>query len=530
MSSHGIHDLDDLAAAIPDGAKLAIPADYSGVAVAATLALIRRGARRLHLVCVPVSGLQADLLIGAGAVETIETSAVTLGEFGAAPRFVDAVRRGKIVVKDATCPAIHAGLQAAEKGLPFMPLRGIIGSDLLANRLDWKVIDNPFAEGDRIVALPAIKPDIALFHAPLADRNGNVFVGRRRELRTMAHAAAQSFVTVEEISERDLLADESLAAGVIPALYVSAIVEAKAGAWPLGLWDRYGADEAFLRDYAVEAKTEEGFRRMLAIGRTARCSRPGGPSLARSRMSMAASRDEATREELLIATIAGLLAGCRHVAVGASSPIPGAGALLARAQSSGALKVSVLGSVRNNFFTDGGVELFDCAAQGRVDAFFLGGGQIDGQGNINLVGTGRYPQTDIRWPGSFGSAYLYFLVKRVILFREEHSRRVLVDEVDFISAPGTSPEGVYRPGGPHALLTNLALFDFDRTRRRFRLRSVHPGHSVEEVGDNTGFAFDRPENVETTPAPDEATLALIRKRIRGEIAETYPRFAAKLPA
>ncbi len=263
MSHDGITSLDDLAAAIPDGAKLAIPADYSGVAMAATLALVGRGARHLHLVCVPVSGLQAELLIGAGAVDTIETSAVTLGEFGAAPRFVEAVRGGKIVVKDATCPAIHAGLQAAEKGLPFMTLRGIIGSDLLVNRPDWKVIDNPFAEGDRIVALPAIKPDIALFHASLADRQGNVFIGRRRELRTMAHAAIQTFATVEEISDADLLADESLAAGIIPALYVSAVVEAKAGAWPLGLWGSYPPDEAFLRDYATRAKTEAGFRQFL---------------------------------------------------------------------------------------------------------------------------------------------------------------------------------------------------------------------------------------------------------------------------
>jgi glutaconate CoA-transferase subunit A len=263
MGQARIHSLDELASAIPDGAKLAVPADYSGVAMAATRALIRRDARHLHLVCVPVSGLQADMLIGAGAVDTIETSAVTLGEFGPAPRFVDAVLHGTIALKDATCPAIHAALQAAEKGLPFMPLRGILGSDLLANRADWKVIDNPFAAGDPLVALPAIRPDIALFHAPLADRNGNVLIGRRRELMTMAHASKESFVTVEEIRDTDLLADESLAAGVIPALYVSAVVEAKAGAWPLGLWDRYGQDEAFLRDYAAAAKTSEGFRRML---------------------------------------------------------------------------------------------------------------------------------------------------------------------------------------------------------------------------------------------------------------------------
>ena len=232
--------------------------------------------------------------------------------------------------------------------------------------------------------------------------------------------------------------------------------------------------------------------------------------------------------ELLVAVIARLLQGCAHVAVGASSPIPGAGALLARAQSDNTMRVTVLGSQKNNFFTSGGVELFDLAAQGRIDAFFLGGGQIDGEANINLVGTGDYPHTSVRWPGSFGSAYLYFLVPRVILFREEHTRRVMVPKVDFISAPGVSETGVHRPGGPRALLTSLALFSFDRARRRFRLDSVHPGHSVEEVRDNTGFMFDCPEKVPLTPAPEAAVLSAIRSRVRADIAETYPQFAARL--
>jgi glutaconate CoA-transferase subunit B len=236
----------------------------------------------------------------------------------------------------------------------------------------------------------------------------------------------------------------------------------------------------------------------------------------------------ARRTSLLIAVIARLLQGCAHVAVGASSPIAGAGALLARTQSGSAMRVTVLGSHRNNFFTSGGVELFDLAAQGRIDAFFLGGGQIDGQANINLVGTGEYPDTAVRWPGSFGSAYLYFLVPRVILFREEHTRRVMVPKVDFISAPGASDAGVYRPGGPHALLTGLGLFSFDRPRRRFRLESVHPGHSIEEIRDNTGFEFDSAAQVPVTPPPDAATLAAIRDRICGDIAETYPQFAATL--
>jgi glutaconate CoA-transferase subunit B len=232
--------------------------------------------------------------------------------------------------------------------------------------------------------------------------------------------------------------------------------------------------------------------------------------------------------ELLISVIAELLAGARHVAVGASSPIPGSGALLARRLSNSAMRLSVLGSRKNNFFTSGGVELFDCAAQGRIDAFFLGGGQIDGQANINLVGTGEYPRTDVRWPGSFGSAYLYFLVPKIILFREEHTRRVMVSKVEFVSAPGVSAPQVYRPGGPHALLTSLGLFSFDRTRQRFMLRSVHPGHTVEEILDHTGFDFDRPQIVPTTSAPQPRMLQLIRGEIREEIAEAYPRFAGSL--
>ncbi|HMN83701.1 MAG TPA: CoA-transferase [Burkholderiaceae bacterium] len=245
---------------------------------------------------------------------------------------------------------------------------------------------------------------------------------------------------------------------------------------------------------------------------------------------MIAARPDCSRTELLIDVIAGLLEGCRHVAVGASSPIPGSAALLARELSGGATRVSVLGSRRNNAFTNGGVELFDLAAQGRIDAFFLGGGQIDGQADINLVGTGGYPASAVRWPGSFGSAYLYLLVPRVILFREEHSRRVLVPRVDFVSAPGTSEPQVYRPGGPHALLTSLGLFSFDRAARRFRLRSVHPGHTVEEIREHTGFEFDAPASVPVTEPPDARRLALIRGPIRDEIAEVYPRFAAALTA
>ena len=258
--------LDDLVAKVPDGAQLALPPDYSGCAMAAVRALIRRGVRDLRIVGVPQLGLQADLLIGAGCVASLEAAAVTLDEQGLAPRFTAAVRAGAISIKDSTCPAIHAGLQAAEKGIPFMPLRGILGSDLLKHRNDWRVIDNPFGEGneqDPIVLLPAIRPDVALFHAAKADPQGNVWIGVRRELMLMAHAAKASLVTVEQIIEEDLLRDDETAAGTIPALYIDSVAVAERGAWPLGLRQVYEPDRAHLAHYASEAASEEGFARYL---------------------------------------------------------------------------------------------------------------------------------------------------------------------------------------------------------------------------------------------------------------------------
>lgn len=234
---------------------------------------------------------------------------------------------------------------------------------------------------------------------------------------------------------------------------------------------------------------------------------------------------EYTREELLICAIARMLDGCRNIAVGTASPIPGSAALLMQALTGGASRASILGSNIHNPFNDGGPELFDRAGQGRVDAFFLGGGQIDGEANINLVGTGPYPEPDTRFPGSFGSAYLYFSVPRVILFREEHSRRVFVDKVDFVSAPGWSPPGVHRPGGPYALITSLCIFLYDKERHRFRLDGLLPGATLEEVRDNTGFDFDCPADVGPVAAPEPDRVELIHTRIAEEISETYPEFA-----
>jgi glutaconate CoA-transferase, subunit A len=233
--------------------------------MAMTRAIIARGTGDLQLVCVPTGGMQVDMLIGAGLVSAVETSAVSLGEAGGAPRFSAAIKQGAIRMHDATCPAIHAGLMAAQKGIPFMPIRGLIASDVLANRTDWTVINNPMTQDqDPIVLIPAIHVDFAVFHAPLADQFGNVWIGRRRELASMAYAARGALVTVERIVDDNLIEDETLAAGVLPALYVQDVVRAPRGAWPYGLWGEYSPDSAELQRYADVARSRKGFSQYLA--------------------------------------------------------------------------------------------------------------------------------------------------------------------------------------------------------------------------------------------------------------------------
>ena len=219
-------------------------------------ALVRRKAKGLRLLGVPILGLSADLLIGAGCVAEVETSAVSLGEAGLAPRFTEAVERGLVKVRDATCPAIHAALQAAEKGVPYMPIGGIVGSDLVHERSDWRAVDE-------LLFVPALRPDVALFHARWADEAGNVWVGRRRELATVAHAAMQTLVTFEERKAGDMLEDELLAPGVISSIYITATANAERGAWPLAMPGVYGVDDAHVAQYAKAARTRGGFRRYM---------------------------------------------------------------------------------------------------------------------------------------------------------------------------------------------------------------------------------------------------------------------------
>ncbi len=240
-------------------------------------------------------------------------------------------------------------------------------------------------------------------------------------------------------------------------------------------------------------------------------------------MSMTVAPPDFRDEELLADVIAGLIGDARHAAIGNASPIPAMAALLAQARGKGRPYVSLLGSRRHNFFTDGGRELFDCAGQGRIDVFFLSGGQIDGHGNINLVSIGDQHHPKVRFPGSFGSGYLYYVVPKVILFRWITRRAAWCDEVDFISAPGTSAAQRLSSGGTdragHQPLPVLVRSRAERIPARKRAsRPYGRGGGRAIPASNSRFRITCP----TTPAPSAETLRLIREVVAPQLAETYP--------
>jgi glutaconate CoA-transferase subunit B len=231
---------------------------------------------------------------------------------------------------------------------------------------------------------------------------------------------------------------------------------------------------------------------------------------------------------LFVTTLARFLEGKRHPLIGTNAPAPASAALLAKEMAGGNMRVTILGSRLHSFLSDDLAEVFDAATRGNFDAFFVGGGQIDGQANINLVGIGKHPRLDVRWPGSHGTPLLYLMIPNAILYREEHTSRAFVERVDFISAPGVSEPGVHRPGGPIALVTSRCVFDFLRDKGAFRLRSLHPGATLKEVSDNTGFSYETPEKVGTTPEPTTEMLMLLKDRVAPQIEHLYPQYAAML--
>lgn len=252
-------ELEEAAALVPDGRSLGIGRLPP---MALVRALLRRGARDLDLVSAPTGGLAEDLLIAAGAVRTLHTSGVDLAEYGLAPNFGRAVEEGTVRVIDSSCPVLLMALQAGASGVSFTPVPGVFGSDLLKERTDWKVIEDPFGDGAQVVLVPAIAPEFSIVHGLRADDAGNLVTTIEFDDRLLVQASRHVVATVEERSAgatRTLASDEQL----IPAAYLDAIAVAPGGSQPIGCHGRSRDDAAAIREYIDAAGEPARMRKYL---------------------------------------------------------------------------------------------------------------------------------------------------------------------------------------------------------------------------------------------------------------------------
>jgi glutaconate CoA-transferase subunit B len=232
-------------------------------------------------------------------------------------------------------------------------------------------------------------------------------------------------------------------------------------------------------------------------------------------------------EELMAVVISREVRDGETIGIGAASPVPAAGCILAGQLHAPRASIIILGSEEYYPFPAGSSELHFMAQKGELDLFFLSGIQIDRAGNINLHVLGNYEDPRVRLPGAYGSAMLYHMARRVILYRTEHTKRTFVDKVDFVTAAGVLPDSASREGGPSLVVTPRAVLAWDRERREWTLAAVHPGSSVIDIEENTGFPLRIPQPVSMTPLPTRQELRLLRTRVRDKLRKIYPEFVER---
>jgi len=232
-----------------------------------------------------------------------------------------------------------------------------------------------------------------------------------------------------------------------------------------------------------------------------------------------------TLDELLMTAIAREVKDGTFTAVGTLSPVPAAGCILASLTTAPHAKLIILGDSESPL-DRGSSQLFDMAQRGLIDLFFLSFVQMDAECNLNLTVLGDYHKPRIRFPGGAGSAMLYHMVNKVIVFKSSHTKKYFVPKVDFITCSGfgTHLDNWQRPGGPNKIITNLATMKVERKRKKFILETVHPGISPHKVIMNTGFPVEVSSQVLETEFPTIDQLRLLRTVVRKRLEQIYPEY------
>ena len=537
--------VDDAVAQIANGSTVAVGGlSYYGAPMELVRALVRRGARDLTIVTAAVTSVQADFLIAAGCVRKIISPYVAFEELGLAPNFRRAVEKKQIELIEIGEAFLAFGLKAAAAGMPFAALpASIAASDCARVNPLYKYAKNPFT-GNDVVCVPALPVDWTLLHVLRADRFGNLqHEGTAFMDPLLARASRKVIATCEQIVESDEIRKRS-SNTTVPSLLVHSVVEFPGGAAPTASFGSYDVDRAALKRYAKASRNEADLRAFIDAELKTKPTPPvpvqnGLPPA--NRDGQPASRAEIIASQIAHAVADGMFTGagtgCWEVLAGLrlaqlthapnlSFTMGGSGALNPRIAS---LPVSLNGDEALGD-CEGRVDLevlFDLELGGAFDIMFVSGMQMDQFGNVNLASVGPYDAPVLRGPGTVGLEFAPCVRQWVAFFRN-HTKQVFVEKVDFISGigygsgPGSRAKyGIADDQGPKLVVTNLAVMDFCPETKRMRLKSIHPGATIEQIIENTGFELLIPVEVPQTELPSAEELGLLRNEIdRGGMLST----------
>jgi glutaconate CoA-transferase subunit A len=518
--------LSALVARIPDGARIAMGGHhFARLPMAALRALCTAPARDLHWFSWG-GGLPLDMLLQAGKVTRIDLCFSSLDIFGLPPRFRAVAESRAVPVDDWPALAMIGALEAAMRNLPAMPVQMPLGSDL------GHTCRGLTPTGDGLTAMAAaVRPDVALIHAPFADTAGNVAIYGARALDVLlAGASRQVLVTVEEIVPAGTLATMGRLT-VIPRTQVTAIAHALEGAAPASCLPHYVTDW-------------DAISTLLGGDLTAPPS--AVPPLLRAAASVAdidpapfraPLTGPATLDEIMAVRLARLLDNDSFASAGAVSPLANVAYRLAKATHAPDLMlatftaghVDVPGAALTLTLYEavdaaqaaahaGGEETYAAWYQpGRVTHEIIGAAQVDRLGRVNNLELVKPSGAPLRLAGQGGMADVANMHAHSVLYVTRHSPQSVVEQVGLVSsarglAGAARTSAGYRPGRV-LVLTNLCLFELDEGTGELTVIERLPGVTPDYITANTGFTPCFAPDCAEMAMPDAATLTLLRDRI-----------------
>jgi len=551
-------------------------------AMAVSHEIIRQRIGNLKLSSVNPS-YSVDILIGAGLVREVESGCLNMERLGLPKNFCRAVEQGTLKSDDYEHGAMTLRYLAGSLGLPFIPTRSLLGSDILTYQAiegkKFTVTTSPFG-GDKVVLLPPCRPEVAVIHVPRADEQGNCQIdGTTFADEYIARAADHIILVTEQLIGNDAVRRDPQAT-VIPGFRVDAVVHCPWGAYPTAVPGCYDYDYEALQAYQEATSNPASFQayldrfvfgvkdfsefleiagtpktyRRLAIdprlgyssyiaeliggGKTAREKGPGEYNL-KELMIIAAAR-ELKNEEVIVAGT-GLPMAATTVAKLSHAPNcnyiveTGIGDVQPKHSALSVADLRLTGAAKPAFISNILDALGHVVHRGFADVGFLGGAQIDMYGNLNATMLRKDGKLRKRFPGSGGANVIASCAKRVLIIMQQEKRR-FVERVDYITSPGFLSGGNSRReagltgGGPDKVITDLAILGFDPDSKRMKLVSLHPGITVQQVREATGFELIIPDHVEITPPPTQQELQILRANVSpvyfADAAAPQPKAAA----